>query len=384
MKKECAVPVKKWAIAPTMKEVLALAATCCLLYLAVIAGFSNYWHAVRNFGDNIAYTGTASAIGRWDIASIRIWQFWGLPYAMAAFSFITRTSVWTALLFFSIGSSFVAVFLSDRLWGGWVAGYFAVMSRDWFERTVLGGAEPLFLALVFGSFLAARRQRWLCAALLASLSAVVRPMGIFALAGIGLVLLIQKRYKTLAATVLIGIVVGGLYVTPLKVYQGKALANVHRYGEADGSGGRPVTYPFVELLRRPTAFGSINGIDDVAAGRMTTLNFAWTMLWVVLVTLGVVIMFFNRHFRKLARDHPVELVFCALYCALLFTYNSPWARVAFARYALPILPFVIVAFEPWIPKDRRLLWVFGLGSAVLAAAATIGLGQFIATVHKMF
>ena len=188
-----------WTSPPGSKEVLALATLCCLVYLATILAFADYWPLVKTFGDNKAYTFTAEAIARWDIASIHTWQFWGLPYAMTAFSYLTRTSSWTALLFFSItGSAVVAVVASNRLWGGWVAAYFAVISRDWFERTVLGGAEPLFLALLCGSFWAARRQRWLVAAMLAAFSTVVRPMGIFALVGIGLVLLWRKQYKTLA------------------------------------------------------------------------------------------------------------------------------------------------------------------------------------------
>jgi hypothetical protein len=383
MEQEHVKPGKNWATPPTLGQVLVLAGVCYLIYLAVFMATTDYWTEVQTFGDNRAYTATATAITHWNLASIHSWQFWGLPYAMVVFSFLTRTSVWTALMFFSIAGSFAAVLICDRLWGGWAAGYFAVISRDWMDRSVLGGAEPLFLTLVFGSFLAVRHKKWLLASLLAALSSTVRPMGIFALAGIGLVLLVQKQYKTLAGACLIGIVVGGLYVAPLKIYRGDPLANVDGYSEVDGNRGKPITYPFAALTRHATSVTGIRGIEDVAAGKMTRLNLARVVAWMAFVGLGVIAMFFNRRFRDLARKYPVEILFCGLYIGLLFTYNSAWARVAFPRYAIPIIPFVILAFEPWIPKDRRLLWTVGIASAVLSAAASIGLQRFVEVVRKM-
>jgi hypothetical protein len=363
---------RDWAAEPTLLEVLILAGVCYLVYACLIALLDNYSVLIRTFGDNQAYVGIATAIRHWDLASVRVWHFWGLPYAIVAFAFITHTSFWTALLVISIVSSFLAVAMADRLWGGWVAGFFAVASRDWMERSMLGGAEPLFLVLVLASFLAARRQRWLMAALLASLSTLVRPMGIFALASIGIVLLIRKEFKILGAAILIGLVIGGLYVLPLRAYLGSSLANIQGYGRADGSAGKPLTYPFMAFVHI-SSVGPITRLEDVNAGRTTGLNLARTALWIGIVVLGVVAMFLKRQFRNFARNHVVEVLFCALYVALLFTYNSPWARTAFPRYAIPIIPFVVLAFVPWIPKDRRLLWAFGLGSAMISAASTVGI-----------
>jgi len=361
-----------WAAEPTSREVLILVGVCYFIYVGLIALLDSYSLQVKTFGDNQPYVAIATAIRHWDLASLRTWQLWGLPYAMVAFTFLTHASFLTALLVISIVSSFVAVALSVRLWGGWVAGFFAVASREWMERSLLGGAEPLFLVLVFGSFVAARRQRWRIAALLASLSTLVRPMGIFVLASIGITLLVRKQFKTLAAATLIGLVIGGLYVLPFRIYQGSSLANVRAYGRADGSGGRPLTYPFMALINRSVT-GAVTGERDVTEGKTTALNLARTGLWIGIVMLAVVAMFFNRQFREFARDNVIEILFCTLYITLLFTYNSPWARAAFPRYAIPIIPFVVLAFARWIPKDRRLLWAFGLASTVTSAASTVGI-----------
>lgn len=373
---------RKWKTAPSLREVLILVSLCYLIYVTLIALLGNYVLEVKTFGDNKPYIAIAEAIRHWDFASLRAWQLWGLPYAMVVFSFLTRTSFLTALLVISIACSLLTVAFSDRLWGGWVAALFALASREWMERSLLGGAESLFLVLVFGSFLAVRRQQWLLASLLASLSTIVRPMGIFALAAIGIVLMFGKQFKALFVVSLIGVVIGGLYVVPIRAYQGNSLANVQAYGQADGSGGMPITYPFLALVGRP-AVGAVGGEKDVLSGRSTQLNLARTALWIGIVILGIFAMFFSRQFRDFAHQHTVEVLFCAFYTVLLFTYNSPWARTAFPRYVIPVIPFLILSFERWIPKDRRLLWAFGLVSTVLSALSTIGLTHSIEIMRRV-
>jgi len=360
-----------WTVEPTLQQVLLLSVTCYAVYVIVICSLQDYWPMVRTFGDNQPYVSIATGIRNWNFPAIKEWQFFGLPYAMVGFSFLTRTSFWTAVLVLSVVCSFVTVVLSNRLWGGWVAGFFAVASREWMERSLLGGAEPLFLALLFGSFLAARRERWTVAALLAALSTTVRPMGIFALLAIGLVLLWRKRYNSLLAAVLVGSVVGALYILPMKLYMGAALANVTEYGQADGSGGHPLTLPFRALFQ--------NSMPALS----THLNIARAGAWIAALLLALAAMVYNPRFREYARKHPVEVIFCALYSMLLFTYNSPWARIAFPRYVIPVIPFMVLAFLQWIPRDRRLLWAFGLFSAVMSGVETSGFTAALTRLHKL-
>ncbi|HST08753.1 MAG TPA: hypothetical protein VLL05_00125, partial [Terriglobales bacterium] len=146
------------------RELLLLCATTCVVFVAFISLFRNYFAAVDNFGDSSAYMTLASAIRHWDFRGIVIKQFWGLPYAMAALSALTRISDRASLLAISGIASFVAVALAWRLWGGWIAGFFAILNFDWLQRSYLGGSEPLFVALLFGSFLFVKKDRWLLAA----------------------------------------------------------------------------------------------------------------------------------------------------------------------------------------------------------------------------
>jgi hypothetical protein len=70
----------------------------------------------------------------------------------------------------------------------------------------------------------------------------------------------------------------------------------------------------------------------------------------------------------------VEAVFLVGYLWCLFAYNYPhWARSNFARFALPILPFVFLALYRWLPKNRALLWTVGVISPLLAASSALGI-----------
>jgi hypothetical protein len=214
---------------PSVWEVTILVVGTFVLFVSAVQMASHYGTVVDNFGDSSTYMTLASAIRRWDFHGITIKQFWGLPYAMAAVSKVTGMSDRQALLGCSFLPSLLATLLAWRLGGGWIAGYFSIMNFDWVQRSCLGGSEPLFVCLLFGSFLSVRRQRWLLAALLASFATVVRPLEVFGLVGIGLTLLWQGNFRKLAGSMAIGTVVAGLYTIPLARHFGDPLATVSSY-----------------------------------------------------------------------------------------------------------------------------------------------------------
>jgi hypothetical protein len=253
--------------------------------------------------------------------------------------------------------------MACRLWGGWVAGFFAVLNFDWMQRSFLGGSEPLAVALIFGAFLAVRKQRYLVGTLLAALSTVVRPLGIVSLLAIGIVLLYRRDFRKLAAAVLIGAVVGGLYILPLARHFGDPLATVHSYqgGERSLFG-----FPFYAII-----WGTIS---YPAPWTNRLLSFGW----IFLVLVGILMMFREALFRNYARDNPVEVLFVAPYLLLVLCYNYPvFARTNFARFVIPVLPIVFLALSRWTPRDRRILWICGVVMPVLAAASALGITNVI-------
>lgn len=346
---------------PSSTEVLSLAVLSFAIFVAIVALVRNYAVAVDSFGDSSAYMDLASAIRRWDFHGVVIKQFWGLPYAMAALSKLTGLSDRTSLLVFSFVPSLLVVFFARHLWDGWIAAYFALLNFDWLQRSCLGGSEPLFMCLLLGAFLFIRQQRWMLATLLAALATIVRPLGVFALIGIGLTLLWKKDFRKFAAATAIGLSVGVLYALPLTAHFGDALATVNSYHSKEWQGGWLFGFPFYAIVKGTLLYPA-----------------PWTNLmlsfgWIFLVLGAVIVMATSKTFRSYCRSHPVEAIFLAPYLWCLFTYNYPyWARGSFARFAIPILPFVLFALYRWLPKNRRILWGLGVVAPALAACSALG------------
>jgi hypothetical protein len=359
---ESATTRRKWGEEPSLREVLALCVSTCIFFVFFVTMFRNYFSAVDDFGDSSAYMTLASAIRHWDFHGIAIKQFWGLPYAMAAVSTVTGVSERTALLILSFASSLSTVAVAYRLWDGWIAGFFAILSLDWMQRSYLGGSEPLFLALLFGSFLAVRKERWLLSSLLASCATVVRPLGVFALVGIGVTLLWRRDYRRFMLATAIGLVIGVLYALPLARHFGDPLATVNSYHSREWEGGWLFGFPFYAIIK------------GTMMERPPLTNLALSFGWIFLVLLAIVAMIKTKDFREYARAHPVEIVFLIPYLWCLYTYNYPhWARGNFARFAIPITPFVLIGLYRWVPKDKRVLWAVGVVTPILAAASAIGI-----------
>ena len=237
----------RWSTEPTGREVLLIFLTTWLVFVTTIRLLEpNLFVLVENFCDNHLYIEVASAIRHWDFTGLIVFHFWGLPYFMAGLSKLTGCSDRTALLLISGSASLVSVAVAYQLWGGWVAGFFAVLNFVWMQLSFLGGAEPLFVALLFGAFLAARRDRWMLAALLASCSTIVRPLGFLALIGIEVTLLWQRDFRKFILATFIALVIGGLYILPLWRYFGDPLATVHSYYRGSvGPGGGSSFAPWV-------------------------------------------------------------------------------------------------------------------------------------------
>ena len=357
---------------PSQVEVAALAGLGFVLFIAVVSLAGNYTGAVDNFGDSSAYMSLAAAIRRWDFHGIVVKQFWGLPYAMAALSKLTGLADRSTLLVLSLAPSLLAVLLARRLWDGWIAGYFAVLNFDWMQRSCLGGSEPLFVCLLFGAFVSVRRKRWLLAALLAALASIVRPLGIFALLGIGLALLFQRDFRKFLGATAIGLLVGLLYALPLAAHFGDPLATVNSYHNSAWQGGWVFGFPFYAIVKGTLIYPA------------PWTNLVLSFGWILLVVAAVVAMIKSMEFRAYCRAHAVEAAFLVPYLWCLFTYNYPyWARGNFARFAIPILPFVLLALYRWLPKDRRLLWGIGVIAPILAASSALGVVNVVRMIRRV-
>jgi hypothetical protein len=253
-----------------------------------------------------------------------------------------------------------SIALAHRLWGGWVAAFFTLLNFDWMQRSFLGGSEPLFVVLLFGAFLGLRKQRVLLAAFLSALATTVRPLGLVALIGIGLMLLWRREYRKFAMAATIGVAVGLAYAIPLLYALGDPLATVHSYTRTPG----PPLFgiPFYAIVK-----GTVMGPSPWT-------NLVLSFGWIAFILIGVCVLLTSRHCSEFRKSFPVEALFAGGYLLLICSYNLPyWARGTFARFAIPIIPFAVVGLLPWIPKSRWLVWTLALVTPTLSACSAIGI-----------
>jgi len=334
-----------------------------LVFLSFIGG--SYWSLVEGrFADNAAYLGAASAIRHWQFSGVAVTQFWGVSYAVAGVSILSRTSEATALVVVCAGASLASVALCYWLWDGWIAAFFALLSLDWFQRSLLGGAEPLFMALLLGSFVALRRERWVYSAVLGSLATVVRPFGVFALVGLGIHLLYRKRFRDCAIATAIGLGIGALYAWPLKHYLGSPFVNVTSYQRYYWHGGSPFKFPFVAIIR-----------ETIPVSAPLT-NLVLSYIWILAVLIALVVAIRSGEFQCYARSHTAEAVFVVLYSLAICSYDtSGWSRSSFPRFAIPLLPWILVFLRRYLPANRKVVWALAVITPSLAAASAVGIHQ---------
>jgi hypothetical protein len=353
---------------PSRQELLLLTSVSAAAMWITAVVLHRTHNLIIDYGDNSAYLEVGKAIGAWDFHAVNIQHFMGYPYLIALVATIFHVPEILALWLIAALSSLASVFLTSRLFGGWVAGYFAFTNLAWLQLSFLGGSEPLAMALALSALLLFRQKQIFLAALLGSLAVIVRPLMVFILIGIGVVLFLEGSFPSFLVALGTAVVVAIVYMLPLAVYFGDPLLTVHTYTTRD-YGAVGVAGPHGHLFGLPF-HGIVAGTLDYPA---PWTNLLLSFSWIGLVLVAVVMMF-SRAFRNYTHCHLNETIFCSLYLGALFCYDYLiWARGNFMRFSIPILPFVFLAVLPLLPKDRRFLWSLSLIAAVLATFSAVGI-----------
>jgi len=307
--------------------------------------------------DNSNYITIADFIRHWTpTPGFDLHHFWGYPYFIVAVSSIFHLRSVDALILISVSSSLITCLLVHRLYGGLVAVAFGMVSSTWVLLSVFGGCEPLFMALLFGAFLAVRRERFVVAALLGCLATTVRPIGLLMPAALFGYLLWLRDWRTTLKVSAVGLVSVVAYLTPVYMLTGNPLIQPTLYSVAWQTHDLPFahrglfTFPGLRLAEGFYYLHST--ISDYPYWGMwfsSALRFAW-----ILVAIGGAILLWTpRRWRDLP---PVETTFACAYSAFLLCYNFDYAALYIQRFILPVLPFILFAVRRWIPRDRRILW----------------------------
>jgi hypothetical protein len=290
------------------------------------------------------------------------WHFWGFPYAIAGISKLFSVPELVALVTISMLGSLAVCVLVHRLYGGWVAAVFIFINFEWMQLSVEGGSEPLFMCLLYASFLAARSSRWNLAALLASLSTTVRPVGVFALLCYAVVLARRRSYRKLAAITLIGLAIGVLYVVPVWMILGSPFGNFVGYRDCWGTHRWPLTYPFSAWVS--SYLLALYG------------NTRWYMLvffavWPVVALAGTVAIWLPGNRQRFSAMYQPEALFASMYTLFFLSYTDAALDVVLSRFLIPVLPLLLFSLRDWIPRNRRVLWGGAVVSALLSSAALV-------------
>lgn len=323
---------------------------------------------IFQYGDNSAYLAVSKGILHWDFHNLQIQHFMGYPYVIALVSLVFHIPPSFSLWITAVFSALIAIWIVARMFGTLVAGYFAFTNFAWIQASFLGGSEPLAVALGLGALLAFRRDRIFVAALVGSLAVIVRPLMIFVLVGIGMVLLHRRKFRLVLVVLATGLIIGVLYVLPLLYYFGDPLLTIHSYTRRDYGGGG-IVGPHGHLFGWP--------FHGIVAGTLAYpapwTNLVLSFFWIGLVLVGTGMMF-SKNIRSYIHAYPQEAIFAGLYLLSIFSYDYLlWARSNFIRFAIPVLPFVFFALSPFLPKDRRWLWCLCVLSAVLSMCSAVGI-----------
>jgi hypothetical protein len=142
----------------------------------------------------------------------------------------------------------------------------------------------------------------------------------------------------------------------------------------------PAAYPQRELAReiRPPSPTQVLGIivHDTFPIDAPLTNLALTLGWILLVLVGIVVAIWSGEFQYYAKNHTAEACFVLLYCLALYTYDAPgWSRSNFPRFAIPVLPWILVFLRRYLPSSRKVLWALAVIAPCLAAASAVGIRQ---------
>jgi len=342
----------------TRRDLAAIVLVSYAWFALLIVVFDSYPSRVLHCGDNPSYAGESAAIRGGTAQASMARHFLGYSLVAAPVAALLHISDMNALPVVSILASLAAIYLAGELWGAWAAAWFAVINLDWIQRSLLGGAEPLFVALVFACLLAARKDRWTAAATFGALSTVVRPLGIFALAAIGIVLLRRRRFGSLAAAITVSLIAGAAYLGVVHLLFGQSFGNFKWY-QSMGLGHDRTFIPFVTIF--------LTYAERYGEHQLTAKNLVKTLTWMTFTAGGIIAAFWRREMRESMRTVPVEWIFAAMYVVSFLFFPAWWIEGEFPRYLAPVIPLLLIALRPWLPKDRRVIWIVGLLSVTLSA-----------------
>jgi hypothetical protein len=301
--------------------------------------------------DNSNYIAVADAIRHWNPATlIDLQHFWGYPYVIIAVSSVLHISSLQALVVISLTCSVITCLLVHRLYGGLVAVAFGFVSSAWILLSVFGGVEPLFMALLFASFLAARRERWLLAIFLGCVATTVRPIGVLAPLALLASLLWQRQWKVVVKGSAVALAMSAAYLIPIRLLTGDAFFQIKLYSVDWQEHSFPLAHRGILTL---PMLRLVQGFFYMHERWSSLPASALRIGWILATAVGAILLWMPRYSRELPLP---ERIFGCVYTTFLVFYNFETITLYIPRFILPALPLILFTVRKWIPQNRRILW----------------------------
>jgi hypothetical protein len=308
--------------------------------------------------DNGSYIQIARMIRNWRIEGAYYQHFWGLPAVIALVSYLTHLSELHSLLLISGVASLSATTLIARLYGSATAITFAVIALEWSHLSVMGGSEPLFVALLMASFLAFRTDKVVLASLFAAVATTVRPVGFLALLSFGTVLVARKDWSGFWKAAGTSTCVALGYLGVVGSLTGDPFVNLRLYSHV-WQGGFPISYPLWPLVK------SIE--QQIATSPWT--QYIQSIIFIVIAAVCAVRMIVIRH---RFRAYVAESLFAATYLVFVTCYNIGDLAPFFQRLVIPALPTLLFSLQDRLLRLRRIAWPMAVLSGLLASIQFVG------------
>ncbi|WP_109487350.1 hypothetical protein [Occallatibacter savannae] len=339
-------------------DLVAITAFSLLFPILELTTRGLYWQRVEGWLDNGSYIEIANVIRFGGPTAEQ--HFWGLPAVIALLERLFSVSGYAAIIAVSLAGSIVATFLVYRLYGAAVTAAFIILSPEWVRLSILGGSEPLFMALLLCAWLLFRRDQALLAVTVASLASIVRPLGVIAVCAFGLVLLMRWELRRLAIVIGCSALIALGYFAWVRHTSGDPFINFKLYTSVDWPSGNPVSFPFVRLI---TSFIRIS-----RDGYWTRL--VQPLFCLMLVSLSI--FFAPKHAFAVIRRFPAELTFVIGYLCFIVCWNYNDLARFLPRLTIPIYPFLLFSVQDRLPTNPYLLWLLVIISALIASVDLVG------------
>jgi len=217
----------------------------------------------------------------------------------------------------------------------WLTLIFLLFPARWLVVRSIGSPETLFILFILASFFFFKKKNYWLAGIFGALTQLTKPPGILLFAGYSVFLLIENwdQIKTKALGTIINIFKKAypLLLIPISLL---ALFAVYRFTYGDfwayfhsGENVHPILWPPFQVFSSNAGWVGTFWLEDI-------------IYLFLLEAIGIILLF---------KQKRTDL---GVFAAVFFTATLFVAHRDLARYSLPLVPFLLIAFEPFLIKKE--------------------------------